>query len=82
MSSERIRALEARIERLEQDPEPPLFMTALQVCALVGVSERQFYEWKRDGDVPPSHYWSARTVRYHRDDVIAWAESHKVGGAG
>jgi predicted DNA-binding transcriptional regulator AlpA len=82
MSLEQIRALEARIERLEQSSELPLLMTPKQVCEYVGISERQFYTWKGAGDVPTPLYLSARTVRYDRDDVVAWAKSHKVGGAG
>lgn len=82
MSSEQIRALEKRIAVLEQEAELPKLMTPKQVCDFVGISEGHFYAWKRAGDVPPAMYWSERTVRYDRDDVIAWADAHKVGGAG
>ena len=82
MSSEQICALEKRIAVLEQEAELPKLMTPKQVCDFVGISEGHFYAWKRAGDVPPAMYWSERTVRYDRDDVIAWADAHKVGGAG
>lgn len=81
-SQDLLRALAKRIEQLEQKTELPKLMTPRQVCDFVGISEGHFYAWKRAGDVPPAIYWSERTVRYDRDDVIAWAESHKVGGAG
>ena len=82
MSSDQIYALEKRIAVLECAAELPKLMTPRQVCDFVGISEGQFYAWKRAGDVPPGIYWSERTVRYDRDDVIAWADAHKVGGAG
>ena len=80
-SADLLRTLEKRIEQLEQKTQLPKLMTPKQVCDFVGISESKFYEWKRDGDVPPAIYWSERTVRYDRDDVMAWAEAHKVGGA-
>ena len=81
-SQDQIRALEKRIESLEQAAELPKLMTPTQVAEFVGISETQFYAWKRAGDVPPAIYWSERTVRYDRDDVMAWANAHKVGEAG
>lgn len=78
----RIEALCGHIRDLELKAELPKLMTPRQVADFVGISEGHFYAWKRAGDVPPAMYWSERTVRYDRDDVIAWAESHKVGGAG
>ena len=82
MSTEQICALEKRIEVLERASKLPKLMTPRQVCEYVGISEGPFYAWNRAGDVPPAIYWSERTVRYDRDDVIAWADAHKVGGAG
>lgn len=81
MSSEEIRALEERIAVLEFELNTPKIMTAPQVCEFLGMSEGQFYSHKRSGDSPPAMYWSERTVRYERDDVIAWAQSKKVGQA-
>ncbi|WP_170571147.1 helix-turn-helix transcriptional regulator [Ruegeria atlantica] len=82
MSDDRICALESRLNELETKLSLPHCMTTRQVCEFVGISEVQFYEWKKQGDVPPAMYWSARTVRYDREDVMAWAKAHKVGGAG
>ncbi len=82
MSQDKIRALEERIALLEQQAELPKLMTPRQVCEFVGIGESKFYDWKRGGDSPLAIYWTERTVRYDREDVIAWAQSHKVGGAG
>ncbi len=76
------KALKKQVAELLEKQTLPKLMTPRQVADFVGISEGQFYAWKRAGDVPPAMYWSERTVRYDRDDVIAWAESHKVGGAG
>jgi len=77
-----IKLLKTQIEDLLEKQSLPKLMTPRQVADFVGISEGQFYAWKRAGDVPPAMYWSERTVRYDRDDVIAWADAHKVGGAG
>ncbi|MGR3792756.1 helix-turn-helix transcriptional regulator [Vannielia sp. SX4] len=79
MLTQQIRALEARIEELESRLDLPNLMTARQVCAYVGMSERRFYELKEEGDTPPAIIWGARSVRYDRDDVIAWVTAHKAG---
>ncbi|MDC0739389.1 hypothetical protein N6L24_13960 [Cognatishimia sp. SS12] len=81
MSVQTIRALEERIEALELELITPKIMTTPQVCEFLGISEGQFYMRKQAGDSPPAMYWSERTVRYDRDDVIAWAQSKKVGQA-
>lgn len=78
----RIAKLQKQVAELLEKQTLPKLMTPRQVADFVGISEGQFYAWKRAGDVPPAMYWSERTVRYDRDEVIAWAESHKVGGAG
>lgn len=54
-------------------------MTALEVCAFTGVSERTFYTLKAAGDAPPAVYFSKRAVRYERDDVLAWVKARKAG---
>lgn len=78
-STEQIRALEQRIEDLECQINTPKLMTPRQVCEFLQISERQFYEWKRAGDSPPTIYWSERTVRYDLDAVMAWAKQKEVG---
>ena len=79
MSTSELCALEARIDELEFQLTIPKFMTPRQVCDFLQISERVFYEWKREGDTPPAMYWSERTVRYDRDAVVAWAKSKEVG---
>lgn len=80
--NQNIGRLEKQVVELLEKQTLPKLMTPRQVADYVGISEGHFYAWKRAGDVPPAMYWSERTVRYDRDEVIAWAESHKVGGAG
>lgn len=76
--SQDICALTKRIEELEAQIFPKL-MTAKQVADAVGIAEGAFYEMKRRGDAPRSIYFSARTVRYDRADVINWWTEKKVG---
>ena len=79
MSLENTHALEQRIEELEFRLTLPKLMTTLQVCEFLQISERQFYQWKKEGDCPPAIYWSERTVRYDIDAVMAWAKQKEVG---
>lgn len=79
MSTDTLRALELRIEELEFRLTFPKLMTPRQVCEFLQISERQFYQWKKDGDTPPAIYWSERTVRYDIDAVMAWAKQKEVG---
>lgn len=81
MSTNELRALEQRIEELEFRLTLPKLMTPRQVCEFLQISERQFYQWKKDGDTPPAIYWSERTVRYDIDAVMAWAKQKEVGQA-
>ena len=79
MSTDTMHALEQRIEELEFRLNFPKLMTTLQVCDFLQISERQFYQWKKEGDCPPAIYWSERTVRYDVDAVMAWAKQKEVG---
>ena len=81
MSHDQIRALEKRVEELEARLELSELMTPRQVCDFLQISERRFYELKEQNDAPPAMYWSARTVRYDRDAVMAWAKSKERGQA-
>ena len=75
-----VRALSERIDDLETRLNQPRLMTPRQLCDFLQISETQFYEWKRKGDVPPAIYWSERTVRYDLHEVMAWAKRKQVGG--
>ena len=56
----------------------PKLMKISEVVEFMGVTEAVIYEWRRMGEGPPFLHITARTVRYDRDDVIAWAQSHRV----
>lgn len=56
----------------------PKLMKISEVAEFMGVTEAVIYEWRRMGEGPPFLHITARTVRYDRDDVIAWAQSHRV----
>ena len=80
--SQKIRALEERIELLEAQVAFPKLMTAKQVADAIGIAEGVFYEYKQRGDAPPAIYFTARNVRYDRDDVVKWWNEKKVGAGG
>lgn len=77
--------LEDRVATLENalkaisDGDMPFLMTTKQVVKFLQISENRFHEWKREGifDVPEIR-WSERSIRYEREDVLAWARDHKV----
>lgn len=56
----------------------PKLMKISEVAEFMGVTEAVIYEWRAKGEGPPFLHITARTVRYDRDDVIAWAKSHRV----
>lgn len=79
MVSDKISALESRLDELEFRLNTPRVMDAKQLSDFVGISTRTFYEMKQVGDSPPAIYLSQRTVRYDLDDVMEWMEAKKVG---
>lgn len=74
---ERIAALEARIERLEQAAHFPKYMTVDQVCDAIQMGRVKFFELRKEGIAPKAIYFGTRTMRFDRDDVLAWAASLK-----
>ena len=56
----------------------PKLMKNLECAEFLGVSETVLFEWRQKGEGPPYLHITSRTLRYDRDDVIAWARSHRV----
>lgn len=80
---EEVRALRETVsqmaDQLTRVGVGPKLMKISEVAEFLGVTEAVIYEWRRVNEGPPFLHITARTVRYDRDDVIAWAQSHKVG---
>ena len=56
----------------------PKLMKAHEAAAFLGVGEVVMFEWRQKRMGPPYLHITSRTIRYDRDDLVAWAQSHKV----
>ena len=56
----------------------PKLMKTSDTAEFLGVSQEVLFEWRQKGEGPPYLHITSRTLRYDRDDVIAWAQSHRV----
>lgn len=56
---------------------PPL-MTPAQTAGFLSKSEEVLYLWRKERRGPPFLYVTSRSIFYDRDEVIAWARSHRV----
>lgn len=67
---------------MNRDDLPPL-MTSKQVSELTGVPEGtlRFYRHRQSGG-PRSFALTPRSIRYAREDVLAWIESQREQGVG
>ncbi|GAB3183635.1 hypothetical protein GCM10027060_18920 [Nesterenkonia halophila] len=63
--------------------ELPLYMTTKQVSELTGVPEGtlKFYRSRQSGG-PRSFALTPRSIRYAREDVMAWIEDRHAQGVG
>ncbi|WP_158308156.1 helix-turn-helix transcriptional regulator [Roseobacter litoralis] len=80
--SEEIRALRETVDQMAEqlarvEPNEKL-MTTPECAEFLGVGKDVMFEWRKNGEGPPYLHMTARTIRYDRDDVLAWARSHRV----
>jgi predicted DNA-binding transcriptional regulator AlpA len=80
--AEEVRALRETVglmaDQLTRLGVGPKLMKTSDVAELLGLSPEVLFEWRQKGEGPPYLHITARTLRYDRDDVIAWARSHRV----
>lgn len=62
---------------LEAERFPPI-MTTQQVAHLLDLSTEWLFQARKTRTGPPFIQISRQTVRYDRDDVLAWARRHRV----
>ncbi|MBC7155633.1 MAG: helix-turn-helix domain-containing protein [Rhodobacteraceae bacterium] len=56
----------------------PKLMKTPEAAEFLGVSPEVLFEWRQKRMGPPYLHITSRTIRYDRDDLVAWAQSHKV----
>jgi predicted DNA-binding transcriptional regulator AlpA len=56
-------------------PAYPLLLSAPQGARLLGCSERKYHELRRGPGFPAAVLLGARCVRWHRDELAAYAKS-------
>jgi predicted DNA-binding transcriptional regulator AlpA len=52
-----------------------VLLTAPEAARLLGISERRFHELRREPSFPAAVLLGARCVRWHRDELAAYAKS-------
>lgn len=63
--------------------ELPLYMTTKQVSELTGVPEGTLKYYRHRGDCGPRSFaLTPRSIRYAREDVMAWIENRHAQGVG
>ena len=59
--------------------EKQLYLTAPQAAQLLGVSREALWRFKRDSaDFPIPRYFTPKSPRFSRAEILAWAESKKA----
>ncbi len=57
----------------------PKLMNTEEAGEFLGVGRDVMYQWRKAGEGPPYLHITSRTIRYDRDQLVAWAQSHVVG---
>jgi len=55
------------------------FLTEKQAARLLSISHRTLQAWRRTG-LGPSFIKLGRAVRYQQQDLVAWANKHRIAG--
>lgn len=76
--TEQIRALRDEVKTLQVKSDLPDLMTPAQCAQYLNRSEEVLYLWRKQQSGPPFLHISSRTILYDREDVLAWARSHRV----
>lgn len=67
------------VRRRSEAKEQPLLMNEKEAARLLGFAVRTLQTWRSRGGGPPFIGFSARCVRYRREDLDAWiAENRRL----
>lgn len=79
---EEVRALRETVglmaDQLTRIGVGPKLMTTPECAEFLSVGKDIMFEWRKSGEGPPFLHITARTIRYDRDAVLEWAQSHEV----
>lgn len=81
--TQEIRSMRQTVETLQVKQALPDLMTPAQCAEYLNRSEEVLYLWRKQRNAgeesgPPFLHISSRTILYDREDVLAWARSHRV----
>jgi predicted DNA-binding transcriptional regulator AlpA len=57
--------------------DPDQMLTAHEVASILRLSVPTLSEWRSSGIGPTFKRLGHRTIRYRREDVLAWIDSHQ-----
>ncbi len=75
---EEIRALRGEVAAFKTREQFPPLMTPAQTADFLSKSEEVLYLWRKERTGPPFLHVTSRSIFYDRDEVLAWARSHRV----
>lgn len=75
---EEIRALRGEVATLKTCEQFPPLMTPAQTADFLSKSEEVLYLWRKERTGPPYLHVTSRSIFYDRDELLAWARSHRV----
>lgn len=73
-----IRELRKDIADIKTQERFPPLMTPAQTADFLSRSEEILYRWRKDRQGPPFLHVTSRSIYYDRDEVIAWARTHRI----
>jgi len=81
--ADQLRALRDEVAALKAQYAAPKLMTTSQCAELLQMTTRRLEEMRKRRNLgddlgPPFLHLSSKKVLYDRDEVLAWARSHRV----
>ena len=59
--------------------EPDLWLTPKQVCKHLNIAYTTFFEWVRNGKLPPGREFSPKAKRWRISDIEEWQKKRQNG---
>ena len=60
-------------------PDSDLWLTPKQVCEHLNIAYTTFFEWVRQGKLPPGMEFSPKAKRWRMSDISAWQKEKRNG---
>lgn len=58
--------------------DPGRWLTPPEVAEYLAINESTLAQWRQEGRGPRYAKFTDRSIRYHSDEVVRWAESKRI----